>query len=71
MKTLVSVSDGHGADKTLPRISYKIKEAAQMCGVSQITIRRAIDRGLLKPCRSFRHPLIPADQLEKLIGGAA
>jgi len=61
-------TDGRGAT-TLPRISYKIKEAAQICGVSPITIRRAIDRGLLKPCRSFRHPLIPADQLEKMIGG--
>jgi excisionase family DNA binding protein len=71
MKTLATIPNGHGADKPLPRISYKIKEAAQMCGVSQITIRRAIDRGLLKPCRSFRHPLIPADQLEKLIGGIA
>jgi hypothetical protein len=71
MKPLASVVDGHGANKTLPRISYKIKEAAQICGVSPITIRRAIDRGLLKPCRSFRHPLIPADQLEKMIGGAA
>jgi hypothetical protein len=70
MKPLASIGDGRGADK-LPRISYKIKEAAQICGVSPITIRRAIDRGLLKPCRSFRHPLIPADQLEKLIGGAA
>jgi len=70
MKTLASAGNGHGANKALPRISYKIKEAAQICGVSPITIRRAIARGLLKPCRSFRHPLIPADQLEKMIGGA-
>jgi hypothetical protein len=59
--------DGRGAEKSLPRISYKIKEAAQICGVSPITIRRAIDRGLLKPCRSFRHPLIPADQLRRMV----
>jgi excisionase family DNA binding protein len=51
----------------LPRLSYKIKEAAQILGVSPITIRRAISRGLLKPCRVFRHPLIPAEQLKKLI----
>jgi len=69
MNTLASVGDGHGAEKTLPRISYKIKEAAQICGVSPITIRRAIDRGLLKPSRAFRHPLIPADQLQRLIEG--
>jgi len=51
----------------LPRLSYKINEAAKILGVSPITIRRAISRGLLKPCRAFRHPLIPADQLKKLI----
>ncbi|MDB4793700.1 helix-turn-helix domain-containing protein [Methylacidiphilales bacterium] len=71
MKTLALIGTGHGADKLLPRISYKIKEAAQICGVSPITIRRAIDRGLLKPSRAFRHPLIPAEQLEKLVGGVA
>ena len=71
MKTLGTDGDGHGADKALPRISYKINEAAKIVGVSPITIRRAIARGLLKPCRAFRHPLIPAGQLEKLIGGAA
>jgi excisionase family DNA binding protein len=51
----------------LPRLSYKINEAAKLLGVSPITIRRAISRGLLKPCRAFRHPLIPAEQLRKLI----
>jgi len=51
----------------LPRLSYKINEAAKILGVSPITIRRAISRGLLKPCRAFRHPLIPAEQLKNLI----
>jgi len=51
----------------LPRLSYKINEAAKMLGVSPITVRRAISRGLLRPCRAFRHPLIPAEQLKKLI----
>jgi excisionase family DNA binding protein len=51
----------------LPRLSYKINEAAKILGVSPITIRRAISRGLLKPCRAFRHALIPAEQLRKLI----
>jgi excisionase family DNA binding protein len=52
---------------SLPRLSYKINEAAKILGVSPVTIRRAISRGLLKPCRAFRHPLIPAGQLKKLI----
>ncbi|MFZ4776971.1 MAG: helix-turn-helix domain-containing protein [Terrimicrobiaceae bacterium] len=52
-----------------PRIAYKIKEAAELTGLSEASIRRAIQRGLLKPCRAFRHPLIPAEQLQNLIAG--
>jgi len=58
---------GSSENPQLPRLSYKINEAAKILGVSPITIRRAIHRGLLKPCRAFRHPLIPAEQLRKLI----
>jgi excisionase family DNA binding protein len=58
---------GVNENAPLPRLSYKINEAAKILGVSPITIRRAISRGLLKPCRAFRHPLIPAEQLKKLI----
>lgn len=68
MKALAHVSNERGL-ATLPRMSVKIKEAAQIAGVSQATIRRAIERGLLKPCRAFRHPLIPIDQLNELING--
>ncbi|MEI6337507.1 MAG: helix-turn-helix domain-containing protein [Verrucomicrobiota bacterium] len=50
-----------------PRLSYKLGEAADLTGLSQASIRRAIKRGLLKPCRVFRHVLIPADQLRDLI----
>ena len=59
--------DEHNGELALPRVSYKIAEAAKIVGVSQATIRRAIQRGLLKPCRVFRHPLIPAEQLTKLV----
>jgi excisionase family DNA binding protein len=58
---------GPNESPPLPRLSYKINEAAKILGVSPITVRRAISRGLLKPCRAFRHPLIPAEQLRKLI----
>ena len=50
------------------RITFKLKEAAQLMGVSEISIRRAIEKGQLRPCRAFRHILIPASELEKLIG---
>ncbi len=59
----------HGeTDSDLPRLTYKISEAAKVLGVSEPTIRRAIKRGLLKPRRAFRHVLIPAEQLREIFG---
>ena len=51
------------------RLAYKLKEAAQLVGVSEVSIRRAIEKGQLRVCRAFRHILVPASELEKLIGG--
>lgn len=59
------------AEPLHPRLAYKIKEAAEVVGVSQATIRRAIQRGILRPCRAFRHPLIPAEQLVAMINRGA
>jgi excisionase family DNA binding protein len=61
----IPIQDGRA--ESLARITYKIKEAAEIVGVSQISIRRAIKDGRLKVCRTFRHPLIPADQLRKMV----
>lgn len=36
---------------TLPRLAYTRKEAAEMCGVSEDTIRRAKNTGALKAKR--------------------
>jgi len=49
------------------RIAYKIGEAATSIGVDPVTIRRMIKRGLLKPYRGLRTPLIPVCQLKNLI----
>lgn len=54
-------------EKQLPRLAYKLKESAQIIGVSEKSIRRAIDRGLLKPSRAFRHVLISATELEAFL----
>ena len=53
--------------------ALKLKDAANyLGGVSPITVRRLIARGLLKPNRALRHILIPISQLEKFLqdGGA-
>jgi excisionase family DNA binding protein len=49
------------------RIAYKVNEAAAAIGVTPVTIYRMISRGLLRPYRGLRHPLIPASQLLELI----
>jgi len=62
----------HQSDKArqLPlsdRVALKIGEAADTIGVNPVTIRRMIKRGLLKPYRGLRTPLIPVCQLKDLI----
>jgi len=50
-----------------PRRAYKLAEAAAALGVTPLTIRRAIQRGLIKPCRAFRHILISTDELDRFL----
>ena len=48
--------------------ALKLPAAAQyLGGVSEITVRRAIERGLIKPCRAFRHLLIPVSELDRFL----
>jgi len=51
-----------------PRGALKIREAAEyLGGVSQITVRRLIKRGLIKPNRALRHILIPISELHRFL----
>ena len=52
-------------------IAVSVKTAATMLEVSEKSIRRMIDRGLLKPNRALRVLRIPVQQLHELINGAA
>jgi len=48
--------------------ALKIKDAADyLGGVSQITVRRLIKRGLIKPNRALRHILIPISELHRFL----
>jgi len=67
--TLASPTGHEASTPSCKPIAVKIKQAAAMCSVSEISIRRAIERGLLKPSRVFRHVLIPVDQLHRLMEG--
>ena len=47
------------------RIELKIGESADAIGVDPVTIRRMIKRGLLRPYRGLRTPLIPVARSER------
>ena len=50
------------------RGALKLKDAcAYLGGVSQITVRRLIQRGLIKPNRALRHILIPIVELDRFL----
>lgn len=53
--------------ETQGRRAYKLKEVASLLGVSVISVRRAIDRGLIKPSRVFRHVIISAEELDRFL----
>ena len=49
------------------RIAYKLTEASKMLGVSVSSLRRAIQRGQIQPCRKFRHVIIPTEELHRFL----
>jgi len=49
--------------------ALKLKESCQyLGGISEITLRRLISRGLIKPNRAIRHILIPIAELDRFLG---
>jgi excisionase family DNA binding protein len=60
------------SNPSAPVGALKIKEAARyLGGVSTITIRRLIARGLIRPNRALRHVLIPVVELDRFINSEA
>ena len=49
------------------RKALKIAETAGALGVTPVSIRRAIQRGMLRPCRAFRHVLISMEEIERFL----
>ena len=44
-----------------------MKEAAEYLGVSSVTVRRLVKRGLIRPNLALRHILIPVDELDRFL----
>jgi hypothetical protein len=55
-------SQPRGAKLALSRI-----EAAEVLGVSAVSIDRLVKRGLLNPSRATRRPLFPVWELERFL----
>ena len=48
-------------------MAYKLSEAAVALGVSEVTIRRLVARGLLKPNRALRHLVFAKSELLRFL----
>jgi hypothetical protein len=64
--------DGYGCSmqttNSAPFGALKIKQAAEyLGGLSTISVRRLIKRGLIKPNRALRHVLIPITELNRFL----
>ncbi|MCW5557810.1 MAG: helix-turn-helix domain-containing protein [Verrucomicrobiae bacterium] len=74
MLSPASVGSGAGlldqassVDPLRGRLAYSVRETAAALGVSEKTIRRLIDRGLLRVSRSLRHILIPRAEIDRFL----
>jgi excisionase family DNA binding protein len=50
---------------SVPKRLYTLREAAQSLGMSTGTVRRLVQRGLLKPNRSLRTLMFPVAELDR------
>jgi len=53
--------------ENMSRLSFSRTEAAEILGLSPITVDRLTKRGLLNPSRATRRPLYPIWELERFL----
>ncbi len=51
----------------LPKLAYTMREAAQVLGVSYMTMHRLLKRGLIKSSGALRVKVIPRSELERFL----
>ena len=54
-------------DLSRQRLAFSVRETALSLGVSEKTVRRLIDRRLLRVSRALRHILIPRAEIERFL----
>ncbi|HEY5041272.1 MAG TPA: helix-turn-helix domain-containing protein [Verrucomicrobiae bacterium] len=62
-----SIGKENGSFLNSMRMAFSIKEVAEILGVSDKTVRRLINRKLLRPSRALRHLLIPKKEIERFL----
>lgn len=53
-----------------PKLALKLKDTAEAMSVSQITVRRFVDRGLLHPVRAGRHLLFTVEEIQRFLAAS-
>ena len=53
--------------RSAPAGALKLKDAANYLGVAPISVRRLIERSLIKPNRALRHVIIPVSELDRFL----
>jgi excisionase family DNA binding protein len=48
-------------------LAYSVAQTAMLLGVSPVSIRRLIARGLLRPNRTLRHLRIPESEITRFL----
>ena len=51
----------------IPRLAYKLSETAEMLGLCENTVRRLVDRKLLRPLKATRHLLFADDEIRRFV----
>jgi len=64
----MTATDLQKTDLRPQRGALKLPEACEyLGGISQISLRRLIARGLIKPNRALRHIIIPISELDRFL----
>jgi excisionase family DNA binding protein len=56
-----------GEAPSLPRLAYSMREAAQVLGVSYVTVHRLLKRGHLRASSVLRTKVIPRVEMERFL----
>jgi len=80
MRQIQAHSDGADAhsrnirqnQSSIPPAALKLKDAADYLGVSPMSLRRLINRGLITTApRALRHIVVPIRELDRYLNGGA